>query len=286
MDVKAWFNYDKGAPLNIVERGSEERDGVNIRDISFSNSLGGVVEAYVVAPSTGDGAPAAPSAGVLFVHWLEPRDEDTNRAQFVDEAVTLAKKGVVSVLPDGFWSTTPEKWKTERPRWWRTEFDHDRKLSIHQVIELRRALDVLLSQSGVDAERIAYVGHDFGAMYGALVSSVDRRPKAYVLTAGTCAFSRWFIFGSQMSDAERQAYAKQMEPLDPARFVADAAPAALYFQFADNDSYVPEADAKIFYEAASEPKSISWYHADHSVKDKEYNARHDRLAWVEEQLGL
>ena len=47
--------------------------------------------------------------------------------------------------------------------------------------DLRRALDVLLAQPGVDPKRIAYVGHDFGAMYGAVLAGVDRRVSVWAL---------------------------------------------------------------------------------------------------------
>jgi hypothetical protein len=52
------------------------------------------------------------------------------------------------------------------------------------VKNLRRAIDVLVSLDEVDPDRIVYVGHDFGAMYGAVVVSVDRRPKGLIFIAG------------------------------------------------------------------------------------------------------
>ena len=46
--------------------------------------------------------------------------------------------------------------------------------SIAQVIDLRRSLDVLLAQPDIDRNRIAYVGHDFGAMYAHIIFSSAR----------------------------------------------------------------------------------------------------------------
>ena len=43
----------------------------------------------------------------------------------------------------------------------------------------------------IDEARLAYVAHDFGAMYGAVLAGVDPRPQWYVLMAGTPVFSDW-----------------------------------------------------------------------------------------------
>ena len=39
----------------------------------------------------------------------------------------------------------------------------DRKLVVEQVVQLRRALDVL-AEEGADGLRTGFVGHDYGAM--------------------------------------------------------------------------------------------------------------------------
>src|SRR5262249_57326088 len=103
---------------------------------------------------------AAPHAGVLFVHWLgEP--ETTNRSEFVADAIALANAGTVSLLIDAMWSA---------PKWFKTRTtETDYAASIDQVKDLRRALDFLLAQEGVDPARVAFVGHDFGGMYGSIV---------------------------------------------------------------------------------------------------------------------
>jgi hypothetical protein len=38
-----------------------------------------------------------------------------------------------------------------------------------------------------------------------------------------------------------------------------------------------------FYDAASEPKIIKWYDADHYLNEE---ARKDRIVWLKQQLGL
>lgn len=280
MDSTLSFDYNQTVPLDVQTIGKPRRhDTITVRDITFANTLGGRVDATLVIPA-GQG----PCAGVLWVHWFEPNAQDSNRTEFNHEAIALAHQGVVSLLVDGFWSMTPTKWAQKPGFVWRTEAEHDTELSRKQVIELRRSLDVLITQPGVDPRRVAYVGHDFGAMYGALVAAVDRRPKAYVLMAGTTTFSEWFTFDSDLTKEAEQQYIIDMAPLDPTRYIAKAAPAALYFQFAHSDYYVPERTAQMFFDAASQPKDIAWYEAQHDLAHDE--ARPDRLRWLRQQLDI
>lgn len=64
---------------------------------------------------------------------------------------------------------------------------------IQQVIELRRAIEVLLAQPGVNPERLAYVGHDFGGMFGSVLAGVDERIQTYVIMTAIPDFSDWFL---------------------------------------------------------------------------------------------
>ena len=110
--------------------------------------------------------------------------------------------------------------------------------SIAQVIDLRRSLDVLLAQPDIDRNRISYVGHDFSAMYGAILAGVDTRP-------------------SWTKPADVQAYVAQMAPLDPVAFLSESKARAYYFQFSSHDRYItPEHELEFFGAASVEPDSI------------------------------
>lgn len=275
------FPYDRAAPLDLKDATPPEfRSGVTVRDVTFSGPLGGRVEAYLVLPPAGT---KPPYPGILWAHWLEGGDPHSNRKEFLEEAVMLAREGVVSLLPDCFWSTDPKRWTARKGFWWTSDAKHDTDMSIKQVVELRRALDLLLAQPGVDPQRVGYVAHDFGAMYGSIIAAVDRRPKFYVMMAATTTFSEWFLFGSKLTPEEEKQYITDMSPLDPARYIAQAAPAKLYFQFAHADYYVPERTAQVLYDSASSPKEIHWYDAGHDVKHDQ--AQPDRLRWLRGQFG-
>jgi predicted esterase len=261
------FAYDRAAPLQLTEIGRETRGSSVIRDVVFV-PVDQPVKAYVVSPAS-----AKPGPAILYVHWLgEPAT--TNRTEFLAEAVTFAERGVTSVLVDAMWSA---------PKWYGQRIpEEDHAQAIHQVIELRRAMDLVLAQPGIDPQRVAFVGHDFGAMYGMIAGALDRRAKAYVFMAPTPHFADWFFFARQPKDSA--AYRAQIAAIDPVLYVPKLAPARLFFQFASKDEYVSAAEAAEFFAAAGVPKQTATYEAGHDLHTAEVAA--DRVAWLAGELGL
>jgi fermentation-respiration switch protein FrsA (DUF1100 family) len=145
-------------------------------------------------------------------------------------------------------------------------------------------LDVLLAQPGVDRARVAYAGHDFGAMYGIVMGAVDKRPSAYALMAGTSRFSEWYLLGSpKLEGAARSRFVEELTPLDPIAYVNRLSPAPVLLQFAQSDRYVPKERALELSAAAKEPKSIRWYDTGHGLNTA---AQQDRMRWLAERLKL
>lgn len=261
------FAYDAELRLVIHERGRRAAGSAVIRDVELAGAAGSD-EAYLIEP-TGGGQGAA----VLFLHWFDDRAADGNREEFVDEAVGLAARGVVSLLPKGVfpWKAPP------------TDAAADTSRIADQVVRQRRYLDLLMARSDVASGRLALVGHDFGAMHAAIVASVDRRPAAAVLIAPVPRWADWFLPFWPIA-GDRYDYLRALAPYDPITHVASAAPARLLFQFARNDFYIAAMTGGEVMRAASEPKALKSYDADHAMKDPA--ARADRLAFLEEALRL
>lgn len=267
---KTVFAYDSSIPSDLREKSADNRQGVTIRDLDYAayEPRHGRIQAYLVEPEG-----AGPFAGVLFFHWLGEPNGD--RGQFLDEAVALAGHGTVSLLIQGYfpWLEAPVDGPT------------DRQQVIDQVIEVRRALDLLLARPQVDAQRVGYVGHDYGAMHGAIVAGLENRIDTYILIAGMGNFGDWSLkYWPETASGGEGAYRQAMQGVDPIRYISRAAPAELLFQFADSDVYISEQTALAFYNAASEPKQIEWYEAAHDLNVKE--AQDARLDWLGRQLDL
>ena len=264
------FEYAQDSSLDVRPVGRRDSDGIVVSELTFETSLGQRRAAYLVHPE-GDGTFPV----ILYVHWYEPAEADSNRTQFLEEAQTMAKRGAMSLLIETMWSD--REWFLKRVQ------ADDYRMSVEQVIELRRAMDLLIEQPGADPERFAYVGHDFGAMYGVVAGSVDPRPTCYILMAGTPCFPDWFLYYPQLGGAERDAFIDEMTSLDPVGHVGRLSPAPVLFQFGSNDPHVPVERAETFFDAAREPKEVLWYEVGHELNDE---ARQDRTAWLCRRLAV
>jgi hypothetical protein len=133
--------YDESVPLGLVEKKATTRGEAEVVDVVY---VAGErkVSAFLVRPK------GRPRAAVLWAHWYG-EEANTNRTEFLPDAVALAKDGVVSLLPQGYfpWEADVSEVAAE-----------DRQLAIEQIVQLRRGLD-LLQQEAADVP-LGFVGHD------------------------------------------------------------------------------------------------------------------------------
>jgi dienelactone hydrolase len=265
------FDYDARKPIDVQFR---EGTGASVKQLTYARLDGTRNPATLVTrASAGEQGPAQPA--VLFVHWYEPPRPTSNRTEFLAEAVELAGSGVTSLLIDTPW--TAERWFPAR------ESEKDYDFSVQQAQELRRALDVLLAQPGIDKRRVALVGHDFGAMYGALAAAADPRVTAFVYMAGTGSFSDWFLFTPKREGAAKDAFIAKLAPLDPINYLPKISPRPILLQFGTKDQFVKNEAATAMADAIKGPKTLKTYDFEHELT---YQARLDRIAWLKEQLKI
>jgi cephalosporin-C deacetylase-like acetyl esterase len=272
------FDYNQKAPLDIQEVGVEQRGDVAVHDISYASPKGGRVPAYVVVPQ-GKG----PFAAVIWGHWYQDGSPFLNRKEFLDEAVALARSGVVSLLTDG---------PIARPGFVRDpdplseSFINDR---VQQILDMRCGADLLLERKDVDPKRLAYVGHSYNAATGAFLAGIDRRFKAFVLMAGNLSdevdmrSKEFQEFRKDVGPEKMDAYRAQYSWLDQGKYVAHAAPAVVFLQYATQEDFLTPARAQEYFKIVSEPKSIKFYEAPHALNAE---ARRDRIAFLVKELGL
>ena len=272
------FDYEQKAPLDIQEVSVAQRAEVAIHDISYASPKGGRVPAYLVVPK-GKG----PFAGVIWGHWYQDGSEFLNRKEFLEEAIALAPSGVVSLLPDGP-IARPGHVPITKPL-----DELQITYRVQAIVDMRRGADLLLGRGDVDPKRLAYVGHSYNAATGAFLAGIDKRFKAFVLMAGNLS-DEVDMKSKEFQDFRKQVGAEKVDAfvakylwLDQGKYVAHAAPAAVFLQYATKEEYLTPERAREYYALVSEPKTLKFYDAPHALNAE---ARRDRIAFLAKELSL
>lgn len=274
------FDYDAKTPLDIREESTvETRDGAKIYTISYAGAKGGRVPAYLVVPEK-----KGKHAAVLFGHWAMNGSQFANKTEFLDEAVVLAKAGVVSLLPDSV---------TARPGFVRDEDFFSERVPaafFQQVLDLRRGIDLLAARKDVDPGRIGFVGHSYNSNAGGVLTGVEKRIKAFVLMASGLAdemdmFSDDPVFigiRKKFGEEKIRNLMTKYAYLDPFHYISRAAPAAVFLQHGKSDGHLPRR-AQYHFALISEPKEMKLYDAGHALNAE---ARLDRYEFLRKHLKL
>jgi len=263
-------NYTRFESKDLRILASQIEDGIERQLVVMQTPFGYRRMAEIIRSEKEGSYPA-----ILYVHWYEPEAVNSNRSQFVEEAKEMARSGTICLLIETLWSDLDFFLK-------RTQ-DDDMQNSIEEVVNIRRAMDLLLSQPGADSKRFAYVGHDFGGMYGVLAGSLDQRPTHYVIMAATPRFPDWYLYLPKVEGEARETFISQMSAIDPVTHASKLSPAPIFFQFGTDDPHVPKRRAEEFFTSAQEPKEMRWYEAGHGLNS---TATDDRKSWLREKLEL
>lgn len=249
--------------------------GITFVDFSHANPKGGRVPARLLIP-VGHG----PFPALIIQHGSL-----SDLEALTDLGLTFARHGAVALLINdpysrpGYWNPsgimgTPWPFYTER----------DLEFKIQLIVDLQRAVDLLTARPDVDPNRIAYYGVSFGAATGGLLAGVEDRIEAYVLqVADGGLVEHTSDPGSDGKPVHfSETWAALMWPSEPIHFIGLAAPAELLFLNGIHDENVPPRDAIRYQIAASEPKTIRSYDADHALP---MEAVTDAARWLQPHLG-
>jgi dienelactone hydrolase len=227
------------------------------------------VPAYLVE-SAGVLAPRS-RAGILFLHWLGPIHGD--RTEFLPEAIGLAAQGSVSLLPQGTfpWEASP------------TGTKKDVTAVEQQLAAFQACLTWLMAMHSVDASRVAVVGHDYGAMYGALLANGNPEVHAAVLETPDATWGHWFVKYWLGYTGQRAArYEGLFAGLEPVRHASRLGDREL-FQWAGKDIYVSASVRQRFARYAPQAE-VDFYPTAHHQLDN--TAEIARDTFLEHELGL
>jgi dienelactone hydrolase len=237
------FEYDRDAPLDVRSHVAARTAHVTVRALTYA-APGGRVPALLIAPRSG-----GRHAGVIFMHGF-----GGSRTDFLEEGVGVSLLGavVVSITSPFAQSST----------------GGERALVIRNVVDLRRAIDLLVAREDVDPARIGIVGYSLGAQAAALTAAVEDRLRAVILQAPQARPSR-----ETGGDPD----------LDTVRYVGHIAPAHVFVQGATLDEGVPPREVEAVIDAASGPAQFKWYEMSHTFGPPAFR---DQVAWLRDELRL
>jgi dienelactone hydrolase len=283
-DLANHFNYNLRAPLNFQQRGVEKRGKVLIIEMEYSGADDDHVPAWLVVPQ-GDG----PFPGIVWGHWMQDKSPLRNRDEFLEEAIALGNSGVMSVLIDtpmvrpNYVEESPEK----EPLHWAQQYSDTER---QYVIDLRRAVDLLLSRRGIDKTRIAYVGHSYSAHAGAILAGVEKRISTFVLMAGTYADEEAvrsatnggeFKWRQAVGEEGVKQYFSDYAWDDPVYYLGHTETQSIFLQFATKDPTTKAQAQKYLDRFSAKDKKLEFYDAAHALNAA---ARMDRDRWLQSHL--
>jgi dienelactone hydrolase len=166
---------------------------------------------------------------------------------------------------------------TPRETYTMTNFLRDvpaiRNALIDMVPSIMLVTDYLLTRGDVDTSRIVIVGYSFGAPFVPCIVAHDRRPAVVAMVYGGGDLR--FLITHNMRRYEGEGISQfvgalgglLLRPLEPMRYIGRVTPTPLIMINGTNDEQVPRRSAELLYNAAGEPKTITWLESRHVRPD-------------------
>ena len=281
-ELATHYNYSFRMALDFSEGSVEERGKAMLIELRYvGQSDDDHVPAYLVSPH-GNG----PYPAIIWLHWLKPGSKLANQDEFLNEALALARSGVVSLLieaPQAQPTFVPEKDPYDA-------LQQSNDMALRAAIDVRRGVDLLMTRRNVDKTRIGFVGHGFGAHVGAILAGVDKRISTFVLMAGSYS-DEDAMFSSkdpqvqtrikEIGEDKLKEHFKDYAWDDPINFLGHTDGKAIFLQFGEQDS-ITRAQAQKYLDAFSaKDKKMEFYPAGHALNNA---AVIDRDRWLEQHL--
>ncbi len=265
------YSYDRSIPLDFKAREILSRRDYRTLEISYANPKSGRTEGYLVIPLTPGRKP-----GIIWMH-------SGGQVSRIGDAVLMAEAGAVSLLvnPPG-----PPAPSAKDPDGWRDYY-------VQAVIGLRRAVDLLCARADVDCNRIGFAGHSYGAMMGAVATSIDNRFRVAVYEVGLLGMSihiahsadPWAEWVRQEAGEGLKHFLEVISIVDATHYIGRAPRMPKLFQSAYFDHpAVPREASEAFFRVATDPKQLNWYDTRHNVDS--IRAIADRANFLAKALEL
>ncbi len=275
----ALFDYDRGVPLEYQSEAFPRKvEGVRVLGASLRGVDGGRVNMVVMEPVAGRGRHPA----VIYQHG-----GGQTMLTYFPEAVAMARAGAIAVIPD---PPAAVEGRTGDMR--RMDAGQVRDWYVRVLVAQRRVLDWLAARGDVDMTRVAYVGHSYGGMAGAILAAVEPRIMAYVLIGPAASAARhvaespssyWREWRALRSAEQLGKDREVIAAVDPLRYAGEGKGRPKLVQ-CEKWEVDPSLDCEDLAKALARPAELRMYETDHAFSD--YRAGLDRMAFVGRQLGV
>lgn len=267
--------WPEPCPLQTKVLKTEQKDGYRLEWISYEVEPGDRVPAIVLVPDRVKEDSPAPAVAIWHQHagqWhlgkTEPAGLSGNPMHHT--GVALAKEGYVVVCPDAlcFEERQDPDGKLKAGNFERFEFLRyvvaGKCMAWKNILDMRRAVDYLVSRPDVQGDRIGCYGHSMGSTHTWLVGPWEPRLKCLV---GNCCLPTYAaIHRKKLLHCFPNFIPGLYEFGDTPDLAAMIAPRALHLNFGENDGGSPIEEvragvAKIseHYAAAGVPEKFSYY---------------------------
>lgn len=250
----AQFFGDDGSPLDVRARTLGEEQGYTGVSLSYVGALGERVPSVLATP-TGKG----PSPCVVFFHGLGGSKDDAQGL-----AAPMRELGIGVFAYDA-----PLQGERSDGTLEQVVRDPDRVAALFKqnVIDGRRALDVLAERPECDPERLGVVGLSFGGLSALLTAAADDRVRTTV-TFSVADADNPTVLGEGLVARDdpqaREAALKAFRPLSATRWVKRISPRALLLVNGREDPLNPLDVVEPLQEAAGEGSETYLYDGGHN----------------------
>lgn len=260
-ELRKLYAYDTKSFLDAALTDERAGDGVVVEDLTYSDTKGATIAAYVVTPQKFTGRLPA----IVFAH-----PNGGTRDGWLAEAMAFARRGAIALASQVPLVATGDPTK-------------DSALIANAVIAQRRGIDLLARRSDTDPGRIAFVGQGWGGMQAEILAGVEPRLTGVVISAGSGRLAQYLL--TLVRPADPAGYLAALTRFDGVRYLPVPAKRAVLLQFGRLDRAVPAAQVNELVELTAGVKERADYDAGAELIDVPA-AVTDRLTFLRRVLRL
>jgi dienelactone hydrolase len=270
------FEYDRAAGLDLRDSLVRSDFGVDVHRVSFVSPKGGRATGLLHVPHDSVRGTTGRLAGVVMLHGAPGDAEGMSGV-----AMPVARQGAIVLALDApFARRDKNNPLSFTPR--------DSADQVQLIVDLQRAVDVLVARTDVDPARLGFIGISYGGAMGALLAGIERRIGAYALLVADGGLAAHFkdeqaLGRPPLSKAEWCRWFDALEPIASTRFIGRAAPARVLFLWGKQDQIVPPKLANELYRAAGDTKEQRWYDSGHGLPGTAFV---DMIDWMASRIGI